>query len=148
IGLLIGASMGVLMPLWTTLAILVGISCWDLFAVLYKRGPIKQLVEIVSAPEDEDATDMTEKIKSGEYKYDTSKLEIGIGDLAFYSMLTSSALVQTSNVIIMILSAIAIIAGTGITIMGLKRNKILPGLPISIFLGIGTMLLSWYLFTF
>ncbi|MHA2398238.1 MAG: hypothetical protein ACXADU_05050 [Promethearchaeota archaeon] len=148
IGLLIGASMGVLMPLWTTLAILVGISCWDLFAVLYKRGPIKQLVEIVSAPEDEDSSDMTEKIKSGEYKYDTSKLEIGIGDLAFYSMLTSSALVQTSNVIIMILSAIAIIAGTGITIMGLKRNKILPGLPISIFLGIGTMLLSWYLFTF
>ncbi|GAH62316.1 unnamed protein product, partial [marine sediment metagenome] len=41
IGLLIGASMGVLMPLWTTLAILIGISFWDIFAVLYKRGPIK-----------------------------------------------------------------------------------------------------------
>jgi hypothetical protein len=147
IGLLIGASMGVLMPLWTTLAILIGISLWDLFAVLYKRGPIKQLVEIVSAPEEEETSDMTDKIRSGEYRYDTSKLEIGIGDLAFYSMLTSSALVQTSNVIIMLLSAIAIIVGTGITIMGLKRNKVLPGLPISIFLGIGTMLLSWYIFT-
>ncbi|MCK4480422.1 MAG: hypothetical protein KAV01_07830 [Candidatus Lokiarchaeota archaeon] len=148
IGLLIGASMGVLMPLWTTLAILIGISCWDLFAVLYKHGPIKQLIDIASTPEeDNDLSDieLKQKIESGEYEYDTSKLEIGIGDLAFYSMLTSSALVQTNNIIVMILTSIAIIIGTGITISALRRNKILPGLPISIFLGIGTMLLSWYL---
>ena len=147
IGLLIGASMGVLMPLWTTLAILIGISFWDIFAVLYKHGPIKQLIEIVSKPDEYNGVsdeDFIEKIKSGEYTYDTSKLEIGIGDLAFYSMLTSSALVQTNNLIVMILTSIAIILGTGITISALKRNKILPGLPISIFLGIGTMMLSWY----
>jgi hypothetical protein len=151
IGLLIGASMAVLMPLWTTLAILIGISLWDMFAVLYKRGPIKQLIDIVSEPNDTrnslSEEEINEKIGSGEYTYDTSKLEIGIGDLAFYSMLTSSALVQTNNVIIMILTSIAIMIGTGITIMGLQRNKILPGLPISIFLGIGTMLLSWYIIT-
>ncbi|MFX1308664.1 MAG: hypothetical protein ACFE9M_05510 [Promethearchaeota archaeon] len=148
IGLLIGASMGVLMPLWTTLAILIGISCWDIFAVLYKHGPIKQLIDIASNSEEEEVLseqELQEKIKTGEYEYETSKLEIGIGDLAFYSMLTSSALVQTSNLIVMILTAFAIIIGTGITISGLKRNKILPGLPISIFLGIGTMLLSWFL---
>jgi hypothetical protein len=144
--------MGVLMPLWTTLAILIGISLWDMFAVLYKHGPIKQLIDIVSEPNDNNTdfseAELKEKIDRGEYTYDTSKLEIGIGDLAFYSMLTSSALVQTNNVIIMILTSIAIIIGTGITIMGLKRNKILPGLPISIFLGIGTMLISWYIFSF
>jgi len=148
IGLLIGASMGVLMPLWTTLAILIGISCWDIFAVLYKHGPIKQLIDIASNPEEDvvlSEQELQQKIKTGEYEYDTSKLEIGIGDLAFYSMLTSSALVQTNNLIIMILTAFATIVGTGITIAGLKRNKILPGLPISIFLGIGTMLLSWFL---
>ena len=148
IGILIGASMGVLMPLWTTLAILIGISCWDIFAVLYKHGPIKQLIDIASNPEEEvvlSEQELQQKIKTGEYEYDTSKLEIGIGDLAFYSMLTSSALVQTNNLIIMILTAFATIVGTGITIAGLKRNKILPGLPISIFLGIGTMLLSWFL---
>ena len=149
IGLLIGASMGVLMPLWTTLAILIGISFWDLFAVLYKHGPIKQLIDIVSEPTDTRNTiseeEINDKIESGEYTYDTSKLEIGIGDLAFYSMLTSNALVQTNNIIVMILTSVAIIIGTGITIIGLKRNKILPGLPISIFLGIGTMLLSWYI---
>ena len=148
IGLLIGASMGVLMPLWTTLAILIGISCWDIFAVFYKHGPIKQLIDIASQSNEEEelsGKEIKTRIKSGEYAYDTSKLEIGIGDLAFYSMLTSSALVQTNNLLIMILTSIAIIVGTGITITGLKRNKILPGLPISIFLGIGTMLLSWYI---
>ena len=149
IGLLIGASMGVLMPLWTTLAILIGISLWDMFAVFYKHGPIKQLIEMVSEPTDDENSiseeEINTKVESGEYAYDTSKIEIGIGDLAFYSMLTSSALVHTNNIIVMIVTAVAIIIGTGITIMGLKRNKILPGLPISIFLGIGTMLLSWYL---
>jgi len=148
IGLLIGASMGVFMPLWTTLAILIGISCWDLYAVLSKKGPIKQMIDFASNSDDQEnlmEEEQREKIKSGELIYDTSKLEIGIGDLAFYSMLTSSALVQTNNIVVMLFTAIAIIIGTGITISGLSRNKILPGLPISIFLGIGTMLLSWYI---
>ncbi|MFX1495083.1 MAG: hypothetical protein ACFFBZ_12430 [Promethearchaeota archaeon] len=147
-GLLVGASMGVLMPLWTTLAILIGISLWDIFAVLYKKGPIKEMIDIASQENNKNTgskKDFQEKIESGEAVYDTSKLEIGIGDLAFYSMLTSSALIQANSIIVMILTAIAIIIGTGITIMGLKRNKILPGLPISIFLGIGTMLISWYI---
>ncbi len=146
IGLLIGASMGVFMPLWTTLAILIGISCWDLFAVLYKRGPIKEMIEIASdekSGNDVGDNEVETKISKGEAEYDTSKLEIGIGDLAFYSMLTSSALVQTNDILVMIFTAIAIIIGTGITISGLKRNKVLPGLPISIFLGIATMLISW-----
>jgi hypothetical protein len=91
--------------------------------------------------------DLQEKLDSGEMVFDTSKLEIGVGDIAFYSMLTTSALIITGSIIIMILTSIAIIAGTGITIQGLKRNKILPGLPISIFLGIGTMLLSWFIIT-
>jgi hypothetical protein len=148
IGLLIGASMGVLMPFWTTLAILIGISFWDIFAVFYKHGPIKQLIDIASDPGEGDVLsepEIKQKIETGEYEYDTSTLEIGIGDLAFYSMLTSSALVQSNNLLVMIFTALAIILGTGITISGLKRNKLLPGLPISIFLGIGTMMLSWYL---
>jgi len=149
VGLLIGASLGVLMPLWTTLAILIGISCWDLFAVLYKKGPIKEMIDIASSEKSYDGAEdgiVQDKIEKGEAVYDTSRLEIGIGDLAFYSMLTSSALVQTNNLFIMIFTAIAIIIGTGITISGLKRNKVLPGLPISIFLGIATMLISWAIF--
>jgi len=148
IGLLMGALLGVMMPLWTTLAILIGISCWDIFAVKSKRGPIRNMIDIASKDamvDDLSEEELKEKLESGEIAYDTSKLEIGIGDLVFYSMLTSSALILAGSVIVMILTSIAIIIGTGITIQGLKKNKILPGLPISIFLGIGTMLLSRYI---
>lgn len=147
ISLLISASMGIIMPLWSTIAILIGISLWDMYAVLNKRGPIKEMIDIASNSNnfDSDGDELKDRIKRGEAIYDTSKVEIGIGDLAFYSMLTSSSLIQTSNLFVMILTTIAILIGTGITLMGLKRNKILPGLPISIFLGIGTMFLSWYI---
>ena len=102
------------------------------------------MIDIVSTNDDESDVsnaDVEEKIKSGEGVYDTSKLEIGIGDLAFYSLLTSSVLLFTNNIIVVIFTTVAILIGTGITISGLKRNKILPGLPISIFMGIGTFLL-------
>ena len=149
ISLLISASMGIFMPLWTTIAILIGISFWDIYAVLHKRGPIKEMIDIASKNSNNDLVNenLESRVKSGEAIYDTSKVEIGIGDLAFYSLLTSSSLIQTNNLFIMVFTSIAILIGTGITLMGLKRNKILPGLPISIFLGIGTMFLSWYLFT-
>ncbi len=150
IGLLTGALLGVIMPLWTTLAILIGISCWDIFAVLYKRGPIKEMIDLASQMNSESLDkeeEIQQKIEIGEAEYGSDKLEIGIGDLTFYSMLTSSALLLSNSLIVMILSSIAIIVGTGITISGLKRNKVLPGLPISIFLGIGTMLISWFVIT-
>jgi len=144
ISLLVSASMSIILEFWSTLAILIGISLWDIFAVLYKRGPIKTMMEIISNKDDESDpsyAEVEEKIKSGEGVYDTSKLEIGIGDLAFYSLLTSSVLLFTNNIVIVIFTTVAILIGTGITISGLKRNKILPGLPISIFMGIGTFLL-------
>lgn len=151
ISLLVSASMSLILPFWSTLAILIGISLWDIFAVLYKRGPIKAMIDIVSNNDEErgpSKVEVEEKIKRGEGIYDTSKLEIGIGDLAFYSLLTSSVLLFTNNIIIFILTTIAILIGTGITISGLKRNKILPGLPISIFLGIGTFAIYQLIVTF
>jgi len=146
ISLLTGASLGVIMPLWTSLSILIGISLWDIFAVFYRKGPIKQMFDIASQNDRDLVSDeIKEKIKTGEAVYDTSKIEIGIGDLIFYSLLTSTALIQSTSLLVMILTSTAIIIGTGITLMGLKKNRILPGLPISIFLGIATMLVSWYI---
>ena len=109
------------------------------------------MIDIISNKDDEsdpNYADVEEKIKSGEGVYDTSKLEIGIGDLAFYSLLTSSVLLFTNNIVIVILTTVAILIGTGITISGLKRNRILPGLPISIFMGIGTFAIYQVIVTF
>jgi len=150
ISLLISASMSIVLPFWSTLAILVGISFWDIFAVLYKKGPIKEMIELLSEKDNKDEmreTEINEKIESGDAIYDTSSLEIGIGDLAFYGLLTSSVLLFTNNIIITALTTVAIVIGTGITISRLKKNKILPGLPISIFLGIGAFLLSQLIVT-
>jgi len=150
ISLLISASMSIVLPFWSTLAILVGISFWDIFAVLYKKGPIKEMIELLSEKDNKDEmreTEINEKIESGDAIYDTSSLEIGIGDLAFYGLLTSSVLLFTNNIIIAALTTVAIVIGTGITISRLKKNKILPGLPISIFLGIGAFLLSQLIVT-
>ena len=150
ISLLISASMSIVLPFWSTLAILVGISFWDLFAVLYKKGPIKEMIEILSDNDKEDdmsKAEINEKIEIGDAVYDTSKLEIGIGDLVFYALLTSSVLIFTNNIIITALTTVAIVIGTGITISRLKKNRILPGLPISIFLGIGAFLLSQLIVT-
>lgn len=151
ISLLVSASMSIILPLWSTLAILIGVSLWDIFAVLYKRGPIKEMIDITSQenlPTETNEEELKEKIEKGEAIYDTSKLEIGIGDLAFYSLLTSSILIYTGNLLSIIFVSVAIILGTGITISGLKRNKILPGLPISIFLGIGTFLIIQFITIF
>lgn len=150
IGLLISASMSIVLPFWSTLAILVGISFWDIFAVLYKKGPIKEMIELISENDNKDElekAELKEQIESGSAIYDTSNIEIGIGDLAFYGLLTSSVLLFTNNIIITALTTIAIIIGTGITLSRLKKNKILPGLPISIFLGIGAFLLSQLIVT-
>jgi len=150
ISLLISGSMSIVLPFWSTLAILVGISFWDIFAVLYKKGPIKEMIELISGNDNEDEmreAEINEKIDSGDAIYDMSNLEIGIGDLAFYGLLTSSVLLFTNNIIITALTTIAIVIGTGITISRLKKNKILPGLPISIFLGIGAFLLSQLIVT-
>ena len=147
ISLLISASMSIILPFWSTLAILIGISLWDIFGVLYKHGPIKAMMDIASQNDDENnltKAEIKERIQNGEIIYDTSKLEIGIGDLAFYSLLTSSVLLYTNNLIIMALTTVAILIGTGITVSGLKKNRILPGLPISIFLGIGTFFFSQF----
>jgi len=150
IGLLISASMSIVLPFWSTLAILVGISFWDIFGVLHKKGPIKEMIELISEADNEDEMDkaeLNEQIERGEAIYDTSHIEIGIGDLAFYSLLTSSVLLFTNNIIITALTTIAIVIGTGITLSGLKKNRLLPGLPISIFLGIGAFLLSQLIVT-
>jgi len=143
VGFLIGAFMGIVIPKYTTIVILIAMALWDIFAVKSRRGPIKEMMEIIfeQNPEKEKQKRIERMTKNGEYEiaYEISSLEIGIGDLAFYSMLTSHALILTDNIVIMIATAIAVIIGTGITILGLRKNRMLPGLPISIFLGLGTL---------
>ncbi|MBD3350625.1 MAG: hypothetical protein GF364_03970 [Candidatus Lokiarchaeota archaeon] len=151
IGILIGSFMNIVFyeNSFLIASMLIGISIWDIISV--KKGPIKSIMEATGGYDPE----FERKLKSGEIEikdFEFSELEIGIGDIAFYSLLASHSLVAgyfiTENLTVAIISmtfaCIGIIVGSLLTISALKRNKILPGLPLSIFIGIGLALLSGY----
>ncbi|MHA2232725.1 MAG: hypothetical protein ACXAB4_09555 [Candidatus Hodarchaeales archaeon] len=66
--------------------------------------------------------------------YQTESITIGLGDFAFYSLLIGHSAMY--GVIPLFLVTIGILTGAYITFRFLERRKALPGLPISIFLGI------------
>lgn len=154
VGILIGAFMGVIMPLWTTITMLIGISLWDIYSVLSRRGPIRNIMEKTGGFEQS-------AVEIDEESFKSSQVDIGIGDLAFYSMLTSHSLIimygfifdltENANIslifglIVALSAAIGVLIGSTITINSLRKNKILPGLPLSIFLGMGFAFLSGFI---
>ncbi|UCH90238.1 MAG: hypothetical protein JSV49_06270 [Thermoplasmata archaeon] len=78
--------------------------------------------------------------------YGTANWDLGIGDLVFYSMLGSHTLMFGTRYIsefglmapisLFLLTTVGIILGFLITLRLLKRNSMLPGLPMSIGLGL------------
>ena len=139
-GIFIGAFMGSIMPTWTTMMILIGISIWDIISV--RRGPIKKIFQLFD-PDLQDLAGEGEKenqeISNEEFMQ--APLEIGIGDIAFYSLLASHALVFENSFIVWGTTIVGILIGAAWTLKLIRRNKILPGLPLSIFIGIG---LYWF----
>ncbi|MBD3250650.1 MAG: hypothetical protein GF381_03730 [Candidatus Pacebacteria bacterium] len=143
IGILIGAFMGTIMPTWTAFTLLIGISLWDIYSVNSKRGPIRQILESTGGLDPE----FEEKLKSGEIQlvdeFSDSELEIGVGDIAFYSLLVAHVLTLTGDItssiwislLVSVFTAAGVLLGAYLTISALKKNKILPGLPLSIFIG-------------
>ncbi len=134
-GVLIGAFMGVIMPTWTTMMILMGISIWDIISV--RRGPIKKLFQLFDQEIKESEQSNTEKpTELTPEDFREASMEIGIGDIAFYSLLASHALISTDSIIVWGITTIGVLIGALWTLRLIRRSKILPGLPLSIFIGI------------
>ncbi|HMF30810.1 MAG TPA: hypothetical protein VKK79_05325 [Candidatus Lokiarchaeia archaeon] len=134
-GILIGAFMGIIFPTWTTMTILIGISLWDIISV--KRGPIKKIFQLID-PEFQDSAAGTEPAFEPIPKeaFGQAAMEIGIGDIAFYSMLASQSLISTNSIFVWAMTIVGILIGAAWTLRLIRKNKILPGLPLSIFIGI------------
>ncbi|MHA1310498.1 MAG: hypothetical protein ACTSQO_06165 [Candidatus Helarchaeota archaeon] len=148
-GGLIGSFLGLILPNWTSFLLLIGLAIYDIIAVF--KGPIKKIIEL------------NEKKNSFafEMSYSMQDYEIGLGDLTFYSMLTCSALkigfetpfISQYGIIAIFLPCIAsiigILIGAIITFKLLEKREILPGLPLSIGIGIGffgiVFLIFWLL---
>ena len=147
---MIGAFMGFAMPLWTTIVLLIGVSIWDIISV--KRGPIRGIMEIMGQIQPDEVRNFTKE------DFENAEIQIGIGDIAFYSMLTSGCLINTGkiaisgtqliplgSILVTIIAAIGILIGAFITIRALRKNAILPGLPLSILIGLVFAVASYFI---
>ena len=135
-GAAIGAFLGVVLPVWTSVLLLVGLAIYDYISV--KRGPIRQIVELTE--------DDPEKL--GALAVSSAEWDIGLGDVAFYGMMTVLALVNF-GFLPTILAVNGIIAGFLTTLKLLEKRGIMAGLPIPVALGLLGMaigfLIRWVL---
>ena len=76
----------------------------------------------------------TSRVEEPEYVY-IDYVELGLGDLAFFGMLFSFALIKL-GFFSAIAAFVGVIIGAVITIKLLDKKKMMPGLPISIGLGL------------
>jgi hypothetical protein len=70
-------------------------------------------------------------------------IEMGLGDLVFYSMLTGAMFFSFNNSILPgLVSIVGIMAGSVITFFILEKKGIFPGLPFPIMLGLAGGLIT------
>ncbi len=122
----IGSYFASTLNLATALLLPVVFSLYDIYAVF--RGPLKQLVSVASA---EVLAGVTSTL--GEFA-------IGTGDTIFYSLLPALALYQF-NLTVAVSTMASVDVGVVLTLVLLTRSKMLPGLPIPMALGLGTIVL-------
>jgi len=120
-----GGTIGMSIPYWTFIVLVIGISAYDIFAVY--RGHLSTLTK-------EDASSLKGlTIEIGD-------IVVGMGDLFFYS-LTIAAIIWNIGTMSGIVSTIVLIAGYSVTLWSLRRKRILPGLPIPLLGAIGSAFL-------
>lgn len=126
LGTLLGAS---IQPLSAVL-ILCFLSVYDAFAVY--RGPVGKI-----------ARTGLEKLRGLSFSF--KEIQMGLGDLTFYSMLVGHMLLYF-GFLPCLASMVGVLLGCFLTFRMLERSGIFPGLPIPIFLGLGFGFLVAFLF--
>lgn len=117
-----GGTIGMSIPYWTFIVLVIGISAYDILAVY--RGHLSTLTK-------EDASSLRGlTIEIGD-------IVVGMGDLFFYS-LTLAAIFWNLGLLPAIAAMISILIGYTITLYALKRRRLLPGLPIPLMLALVT----------
>jgi presenilin-like A22 family membrane protease len=126
IGALTGTFLGVSIPTLTAIVLLLALAAYDLFAVY--RGPIGKIAR---------STDL-EDFTGAVFTY--GDLTVGMGDMVFYSMLASSAMMNFGT-LSFLAAAAGLIAGAYLGFKMLEGRDMFPGLPFAILLGLGLMFL-------
>lgn len=126
-GIFLGYSIG---PL-TALVLIGALVIYDIIAVF--RGPVGALAKTIEEGD----------LPGAVFTY--GDLTIGMGDMVFYSLVATTALVYFGGVLSFFAAAIGILAGTFLGFKALTKYEMFPGLPFSLLLGVAGMLLARYL---
>ena len=125
-GLFLGASI----PLLTALILAGALVVYDVVAVF--RGPVGALAKSLEMGD----------LPGAVFNY--RELTIGMGDMVFYSLVATTALLNF-GVFPFFATGVGIIAGTFLGFKALQKFEMFPGLPFSLILGVAGMLLAAWL---
>lgn len=125
----VGSYFASTIPILTALLLPIAFSLYDVYTVF--KGPLRTLVTTLP---DETLNAISSKI--GDFS-------IGTGDTVFYAMIPALASFQFGYGSAFV-AILAVDVGVAITLYLLGKVKLLPGLPIPMFLGLGVLLLYYF----
>ena len=117
--------LGASIPFLTSLVILAALVVYDTVSVF--RGPIGALARNV------DVGDLTGAV------FNYRDLTIGMGDIVFYSLVETVALLKF-GIAPFLGAGVGVITGAYLGFRALSRYQVFPGLPFALLLGAGGML--------
>ena len=132
VGGALGIFFGKFIPLDSAALILAFLAIYDVIAVY--RGPVGKIAQSGSGLDEHQGLSFSFK-----------DIQMGLGDLVFYSMLTGVIFFNFSSIFPTIAAIIGILAGSIITFYMLERKGIFPGLPFPIMLGLAGGLVTGFL---
>ena len=129
VGSLTGTFLGASVPTMTAIVLLAALAVYDLVSVY--RGPIGKIAEMTDLEEFRGAV------------FSVGDLTIGMGDLVFYSMLVSNAMISLGS-LAYLGAFVGVTVGSFLGFKMLERREVFPGLPLAIGLGLAAMLILGY----
>jgi presenilin-like A22 family membrane protease len=127
----LGIFFGFSIPLYSAVLILAFLAVYDVIAVY--RGPVGKI-----------AASGLDQLQGLSFSF--KDIQMGLGDLVFYSMLTGVMFFSfLPNILPTILSIVGILSGSIINFFMLEKKGIFPGLPFPIMLGLAFGLIAGFL---
>ena len=137
IGGALGIFFGKFIPLWSAILILAFLAVYDVIAVY--RGPVGKIAQSSGL---DDLQGLSFSFRD---------IQMGLGDLVFYSMLSGAmffnfvnAVMYPLGIVPCLVSISGIMAGSIITFFMLEKKGIFPGLPFPIMIGLAGGLITGF----
>jgi presenilin-like A22 family membrane protease len=131
IGGALGIFFGFSIPIYSAVIILVFLAVYDIIAVY--KGPMGKI-----------AASGLDQLQGLSFSF--KDIQMGLGDLVFYSMLMGVIFFSfIPNILPTVMAIIGILAGSIVTFFALEKKGIFPGLPFPIMLGLAFGLITGFL---